>query len=160
MTGAPKIEAMKIIDTLEPVKRGIYSGAIGFLDFSGPVDLNIVIRTIVATQEQATFGVGGAVVLDSNPEDEYQETLDKAGVPPEGERLSFTVGVPDLDQSVAAGGGQAPAVRAKGHAPDRSGMAPQHGELGMAQAPQVVPLESPEVGFVRSGGAVAFQELQ
>jgi para-aminobenzoate synthetase component 1 len=78
MTGAPKIEAMKIIDSLEPVKRGIYSGAIGFLDFTGPMDLNIVIRTVVVTQERATVGVGGAVVLDSDPLGEYHETLDKA----------------------------------------------------------------------------------
>ena len=53
-------------------------GAIGFLDFSGPLDLNIVIRTIVLTQDRATFGVGGAVVTDSDPHDEYQETQDKA----------------------------------------------------------------------------------
>jgi para-aminobenzoate synthetase component I len=78
MTGAPKIEAMKIIDSLEPVKRGIYSGAIGFLDFTGPMDLNIVIRTVVVTSERATVGVGGAVVLDSDPLGEYHETLDKA----------------------------------------------------------------------------------
>jgi para-aminobenzoate synthetase component 1 len=78
MTGAPKIEAMKIIDTLEPVKRGVYSGAIGFLDFSGPIDLNIVIRTIVLSNGRATFGVGGAVVADSDPLGEYQETMDKA----------------------------------------------------------------------------------
>jgi anthranilate/para-aminobenzoate synthase component I len=78
MTGAPKIEAMKIIDALEPVKRGVYSGAIGYLDHSGVMDLSIVIRTIVCRDGRAIFGVGGAVVADSDPGAEYQETLDKA----------------------------------------------------------------------------------
>lgn len=78
MTGAPKVEAMKIIDRLEPVKRGIYSGAIGYFDFDGVFDLSIVIRTLIKKGEQLTFHVGGAVVADSAPEAEYQETLDKA----------------------------------------------------------------------------------
>jgi para-aminobenzoate synthetase component 1 len=78
MTGAPKIEAMSIIDALEPVKRGIYSGSIGYLDFSGRMDLNIVIRTIILKNGKAYFQVGGAVVADSDPQDEYLETLAKA----------------------------------------------------------------------------------
>jgi len=78
MTGAPKIEAMKIIDRLEPVKRGIYSGSIGYLDFAGHLDLNIVIRTFVVKDGRCYFNVGGAVVADSDPIGEYQETLDKA----------------------------------------------------------------------------------
>lgn len=78
MTGAPKIEAMKIIDRLEPVKRGIYSGSIGYLDFAGPLDLNIVIRTLVATKSRCYYNVGGAVVADSDPHAEYAETMDKA----------------------------------------------------------------------------------
>ncbi len=78
MTGAPKIEAMKIIDAMEPVKRGIYSGALGYLDRGGPMDLGMVIRTIVCQEGKATFGVGGAVTADSDPEAEYRETLDKA----------------------------------------------------------------------------------
>ena len=78
MTGAPKIEAMKIIDAIEPVKRGVYSGAIGYFDHGGTMDLSIVIRAIVCKDGRATFGVGGAVVADSEPEAEYQETLDKA----------------------------------------------------------------------------------
>jgi len=78
MTGAPKIEAMKIIDALEPVKRGVYSGAIGYIDHGGTMDLSIVIRAIVCKDGRATFGVGGAVVADSDPAAEYQETLDKA----------------------------------------------------------------------------------
>lgn len=78
MTGAPKIEAMKIIDRLEPVKRGIYSGAIGYLDFAGPLDLNIVIRTFIVKDKRCYYNVGGAIVVDSDPSDEYLETMDKA----------------------------------------------------------------------------------
>jgi para-aminobenzoate synthetase component 1 len=78
ITGAPKIEAMKIIDRLEPVKRGIFSGSIGYLDFEGSFDLNIAIRTIIRKGDRASFHVGGAIVADSVPEDEYQEILDKA----------------------------------------------------------------------------------
>ncbi len=78
MTGAPKIEAMKTIDRIEPVKRGIYSGAIGYFDRSGALDLSIVIRTIVCQGAKATFSVGGAIVADSDPAAEYQETLHKA----------------------------------------------------------------------------------
>jgi aminodeoxychorismate synthase component I len=78
MTGAPKIEAMKIIDRLEPVQRGIYAGAIGYLDFAGPLDLNIVIRTIVVKGGRALYNVGGAVTADSDPHEEYKETMVKA----------------------------------------------------------------------------------
>jgi para-aminobenzoate synthetase component I len=78
MTGAPKIEAMKIIDRLEPVKRGIYSGAIGYLDFAGPMDLSIVIRTIVIKDGRCYFHAGGGIVADSDPQAEFLETQDKA----------------------------------------------------------------------------------
>ncbi|MFO7561788.1 MAG: aminodeoxychorismate synthase component I [Enhygromyxa sp.] len=78
MTGAPKVEAMKIIDRLEPTKRGVFSGSIGYIDFDGAMDWSIVIRTFIKKRELLTFHVGGAIVADSDPEDEYQETLDKA----------------------------------------------------------------------------------
>lgn len=78
MTGAPKVEAMKIIDALEDTKRGIYSGSIGYLDYSGTFDLNIVIRTLVIKDRRAWFSVGGAVVADSDPVAEYREAEDKA----------------------------------------------------------------------------------
>ncbi|MDX2473529.1 MAG: aminodeoxychorismate synthase component I [Candidatus Krumholzibacteria bacterium] len=78
MTGAPKIEAMKIIDSIEPVKRGVYSGALGFIAAGGAMDLGMVIRTVVCQNGIATFGVGGAVVSDSDPDAEYEETMDKA----------------------------------------------------------------------------------
>jgi len=78
ITGAPKVRAMEIIDELEPTRRSIYTGSIGYLSFNGDLDLNIVIRTFIIKQGKAYYQVGGAVVYDSDPEAEYQETLDKA----------------------------------------------------------------------------------
>lgn len=78
ITGAPKIRAMEIIEELEPTKRSIYTGAIGYLGFNGNIDLNIVIRTFIVEGNKAYFQVGGGIVADSDPEAEYQETLDKA----------------------------------------------------------------------------------
>jgi aminodeoxychorismate synthase component I len=78
MTGAPKIEAMRIIHALEPVPRGVYSGALGYLDVSGALDLSIVIRTIVCTAGRALLNTGGAVLADSDPRAEYEETEVKA----------------------------------------------------------------------------------
>ncbi len=77
ITGAPKIRAMEIIDELEPTTRNVYTGSIGYIDFSGNVDLNIVIRTIVIKNDIAYFQVGGGIVWDSDPEEEYNETLAK-----------------------------------------------------------------------------------
>lgn len=78
MTGAPKLEAMAIIDRLEPAPRGIYAGALGWLGWDGAMDLSIVIRTFVCADGRASFGVGGAVTADSDPAAEYRESLDKA----------------------------------------------------------------------------------
>jgi para-aminobenzoate synthetase component 1 len=78
ITGAPKVRAMEIIEELEPTRRSVYTGSIGYLGFDGNADLNIVIRTILAKERKAYFQVGGAVVYDSDPEGEYRETLDKA----------------------------------------------------------------------------------
>lgn len=78
ITGAPKVRAMEIIDELEPTRRSVYTGSIGYLGFDGGLDLNIVIRTILVREGRAYFQVGGAVVYDSDPEGEYVETLDKA----------------------------------------------------------------------------------
>lgn len=78
ITGAPKIRAMEIIDELEPTQRNVYTGSIGYIGFNGDMDLNIAIRTIVKQDDNVYFQVGGGMTWDSNPEDEYQETLDKA----------------------------------------------------------------------------------
>jgi len=78
ITGAPKIRAMEIIDELEPTRRSIYTGSIGYLSFSGQMDLNIVIRTILVKNDRVYLQVGGGIVYDSEPEAEYQETLHKA----------------------------------------------------------------------------------
>jgi para-aminobenzoate synthetase component I len=78
MTGAPKIRAMEIIDELEPEDRGIYSGSVGYFSFDGELDMNIVIRTLIVSGKIARLQVGGAILVESDPEAEYQETLDKA----------------------------------------------------------------------------------
>ena len=77
ITGAPKIRVMEIIAELEPVRRGVYTGSIGCLGFDGSVNLNIAIRTAVVKDGMCHFHVGGGIVADSDPEAEYQETLDK-----------------------------------------------------------------------------------
>jgi para-aminobenzoate synthetase component 1 len=78
ITGAPKIRAMEIIDELEPTARGIYTGSIGYFAFDGRMDLNVAIRTMVVKDWTVSFQVGGGILADSDPEAEYQETLDKA----------------------------------------------------------------------------------
>lgn len=78
ITGAPKIRSMEIIEELEPVKRSIYTGAIGYISFDGNMDTSIAIRTIVVKGKKLYFQVGGGIVYDSDPEKEYSETLDKA----------------------------------------------------------------------------------
>jgi para-aminobenzoate synthetase component 1 len=78
MTGAPKIAAMEILGRLEPVRRGIYSGAIGYFDARGGADLCVVIRTILLREGRAYVHAGGGIVADSDPQAEWRETLDKA----------------------------------------------------------------------------------
>jgi aminodeoxychorismate synthase component I len=78
MTGAPKIAAMRLLDGLEPVRRGVYSGALGYLDVRGGMDLAVVIRTLLVRDGRVHLHAGGAVVADSDPRQEYEESLDKA----------------------------------------------------------------------------------
>jgi anthranilate synthase component 1 len=77
VSGAPKIRAMEIIDELEPVKRGIYSGAIGYLAWNGNMDTAIAIRTAVIKDETLHIQAGAGVVADSVPDLEWKETMNK-----------------------------------------------------------------------------------
>ncbi len=78
ITGCPKIRSMQIIEELEPTRRSVYTGSLGYLSFSGNMDLNILIRTLLAKDDKVYFQVGGGIVADSKPDKEYQETLIKA----------------------------------------------------------------------------------
>ena len=78
ITGAPKLRAMQIIEELEPYRRGVYCGSIGYIGYDGAMDTNIAIRTLTLNDAHAYFWAGGGIVADSVAADEYQETLDKA----------------------------------------------------------------------------------
>ena len=88
ITGCPKIRSMQIIEELEPSRRGIYTGSLGYLSFSGEMDFNILIRTILKKQDRLYFGAGGGIVADSQPLEEYRETLVKV------KALLQTIGTP------------------------------------------------------------------
>ncbi len=77
VSGAPKVRAMEIIDALEPVRRGIYAGAVGHFDYHGNLDLAITIRTLVYANGRAYWGVGAGIVADSDPRGEWEETMNK-----------------------------------------------------------------------------------
>jgi anthranilate synthase component I len=79
VSGAPKVRAMEIIDALEPTRRGPYAGAVGYFDFSGNMDTCIAIRTMVATDTDITIQAGAGIVADSVADNEYDETVNKAG---------------------------------------------------------------------------------
>ena len=79
ITGAPKIRAMEIIDELEPVRRGVYGGTLGYFDLRGNADFCIAIRTLLLEDGRATVQSGAGIVADSDPETELQETEAKAG---------------------------------------------------------------------------------
>ncbi len=89
VTGCPKIEAMKIIHQLEKSPRGLYTGALGYISFSGDMDFNVLIRTLFLEKDKISFYVGGGIVADSNPQKEYEETLLKASAMIEALRRSF-----------------------------------------------------------------------
>lgn len=77
ITGAPKIRAMEIIDELEPTRRNIYTGSLGYIGYDGNMDFNILIRTILKMDDQVFYQVGGGIVWDSDPSAEFDETLHK-----------------------------------------------------------------------------------
>ncbi len=78
VSGAPKVRAMEIINELEPIRRGIYAGAVGYLGFDGTLDTCIAIRTIIAAKEKLSIQAGAGIVADSDPEREFMETENKA----------------------------------------------------------------------------------
>ena len=78
VSGAPKIRAMEIIDELEPHQRGIYGGAVGYVSFTGNLDMAIAIRTLVTKGDTVYLQAGAGIVADSDPDAEYEETLNKA----------------------------------------------------------------------------------
>ena len=77
VSGAPKIRAMEIIEELEPTKRGLYAGAVGYISFNGNMDTAIAIRTLLIKNKTAYLGVGAGIVADSVPEKEFEETMNK-----------------------------------------------------------------------------------
>ncbi|MBI5184079.1 MAG: anthranilate synthase component I [Nitrospinae bacterium] len=77
VSGAPKIRAMEIIEELEPTRRGLYAGAVGYFSFSGNMDMAIAIRTIIIKDKTAYLGIGAGIVADSKPANEYEETMNK-----------------------------------------------------------------------------------
>ena len=96
VTGAPKIRAMEIIDELEPVTRGIYTGSIGYIGFNGTADLNIAIRTMIVQDGSVYIHAGGGIVADSNEKEEYEESLLKARKLFQAvQRAGATVGAPN-----------------------------------------------------------------
>src|SRR5205085_5308157 len=78
VSGAPKVRAMQIIKALEPSCRGLYAGAVGYLDFAGNLDFCIAIRTVIMSKGRAYVQAGAGIVMDSNPAAEFEETRDKA----------------------------------------------------------------------------------
>ncbi|MNV91273.1 Aminodeoxychorismate synthase component 1 [compost metagenome] len=78
ITGAPKVRTMEIIEELEPVRRGPYTGSIGWIDYNGNMEFNITIRTLLSCDGKAHVQAGAGIVIDSVPEREYKESLNKA----------------------------------------------------------------------------------
>lgn len=77
LSGAPKVRAMEIIDELESVRRGLYGGAVGYIDFSGNMDFCITIRTMIKKKNRVYLQAGAGIVADSNPQNEYNECCNK-----------------------------------------------------------------------------------
>jgi anthranilate synthase component 1 len=103
VSGAPKVRAMEIIDELEPCPRGTYAGAVGYLGLNGALDTCIAIRTIVAHHDRLRLQAGAGIVADSIPEQEYQETANKAAVLLEALKLAASGLTPALHANPPSG---------------------------------------------------------
>jgi anthranilate synthase component I len=97
LSGAPKIRAMEIIDELEPQRRGLYGGAVGYISYGGNMDLAITIRTLVTTEDTIYVQAGGGIVADSDRELEYEESVNKARAVLGAVAMARTAGVPRED---------------------------------------------------------------
>jgi para-aminobenzoate synthetase component 1 len=90
VTGCPKLRAMEIIEELEPTRRGMYTGTLGYMSFAGNLDFNILIRTLIIEKNRLSFQVGSGIVADSDPSYEYEETLTKAQAMQQALRQTFS----------------------------------------------------------------------
>ena len=97
VSGAPKVRAMEIIEELEPTRRGLYGGIVGYLDFAGNADTAIAIRTALVREGIAYVQAGGGIVADSDPEAEDTETLNKARAVLSAVATAATLRTPGLD---------------------------------------------------------------
>jgi len=102
LSGAPKVRAMEIIEELEPTRRGLYGGIVGYLDFAGNADTAIAIRTALVREGIAYVQAGGGIVADSDPEAEDTETLNKARAVLSAVATAATLRTPGLDDRADA----------------------------------------------------------
>lgn len=117
ITGAPKVRTMEIIEELEPVRRGPYTGSFGWIDYNGDLELNIIIRTLVVKDQMGYIQAGAGIVIDSDPEREYAECLNKAKALWKAVQLSESVPA----DAIPPGENEAEAEEARGAVQDDSG---------------------------------------
>lgn len=120
VSGAPKIRAMEIIEELEPIRRGIYAGAVGYFDFHGNMDTCIAIRTLVYENGRAYIGVGAGIVADSDPLEEYRETMTKGSALMRACELA-AIGLERFDRSLFQGRVSQVPKRERSTGPSRRG---------------------------------------